>query len=699
MVGIVRGISAMVIGFALTASGESRIPNERSRSPYYYRAAAPGRPVTAADGRLAVFPLTRYDLAGAESWTELWLVDADDELHQLTFGRHHNGSPALTPDGARLAFISDRSGSSQVWVMSVDGGEARQLTDFPGGLSGPVWSPDGTTIAVTAEVYPECGGDTECNRTIRRSVDRGPLSVYVAEDLLYRHWNTWREGRYRHILLIDAASGEVLRDLTPGPWDSPILGSTGDAAYAFSPDGSALCYVSNRDEDQASSTNADLWLVALAQDPAHPAARNLTVGNPAWDGHPRFSPDGTRIAYISQEKPGYESALKRLTVLDLASGESVLLTSRESFDDWVDDMQWRRDGESIVFQAQHRGRTPLFEISGAGGDARVLHSHGAILGWSLGAQDSVVYAASGIGRPGEIHRWDGSESRRLTRFNAALEAEVDIRQPDELWIEGPDGRVIHTWIVKPHGFDPDTRYPLILNVHGGPQMQWKDRFRGDWQVYPGKGYVVAFPNPTGSAGFGQDFVDGIACDWSGEVMADLDAVADHLAALPWVDEDRMGAMGWSWGGYAMMWFQGHTTRYKALAAMMGVYDLRSMHGATEELWFVEHDLCGPPWENPEQYRAWSPSSHVEAFSTPTLVITGERDYRVPYTQSLQFFTDLQKRDVPSRLVVFPGAGHWPSWYEMAFYYLQHLDWFQRHLGGGEAEFDLKLFQRNQIFEE
>ena len=258
--------------------------------------------------------------------------------------------------------------------------------------------------------------------------------------------------------------------------------------------------------------------------------------------------------------------------------------------------------------------------------------------------------------------------------------------------------MIQVFLVKPHDFDPKKKYPLILNVHGGPQSPWRDRYRGDWQVYPGKGYLVAFPNPTGSAGFGQDFVDAIACDWGGRVYRDLMRVTDELEKLPYVDSERVGAMGWSYGGYMMMWFAGHTDRFEAIASMMGVYDLRSMWGATEELFFVEKDLCGTPWTS-DHYERWSPSAYAENFKTPTLVITGEQDYRVPYTQSLHFFTDLQVQDVPSRLVVYPNSGHWPGWYEMAFYYLVHLDWFHRYLGGDAAPWEPLDLLRNQVFNE
>ena len=253
---------------------------------------------------------------------------------------------------------------------------------------------------------------------------------------------------------------------------------------------------------------------------------------------------------------------------------------------------------------------------------------------------------------------------------------------------------MQVFLVKPHDFDPAKKYPLILNVHGGPQSQWADAYRGDWQVYPGKGYIVAFPNPTGSTGHGQDFLDAISCDWGGRVFQDLTKVADALDQLPYVDTEREGAMGWSYGGYMMMWFEGHTKRFAAIASMMGVYDLRSMWGGTEELWFPEHDLCGVPWNSPE-YERWTPSASMGEFSTPTLVITGEHDFRVPYTQSLQFFTALQRKRVPSRLVVFPKSGHWPGWKEMAFYYNAHLDWFHRWLGGEPAPWDVLGMARNQ----
>jgi dipeptidyl aminopeptidase/acylaminoacyl peptidase len=287
--------------------------------------------------------------------------------------------------------------------------------------------------------------------------------------------------------------------------------------------------------------------------------------------------------------------------------------------------------------------------------------------------------------------------RQLTTVNDALVGEVDIRPVETMWVAASDGVKVHVFIVKPHGFDPAKRYPLILNVHGGPQQMWGDAFRGDWQVYPGAGYVVAFANPRGSTGYGQEFTAQISGDYGGKVFDDLMKVTDALEQLPYVDRDRMGAMGWSFGGYMMNWFAGHTTRFKTLASMMGMYDNRSFYGATEELWYPEWDLKGTPWSSP-LYERWSPSTYATSFKTPMLVVTGERDYRVPYTQSLQLFTALQRQGVPSRLIVYANAGHWPSWYEMALYYTAHLEWFQQYLGGGAPPWTTEQFLRNAVFD-
>jgi len=669
-----------------------------------YRLKGVEEPALSPDGRTVVYKVTTSVLKEMKRSSQLWRVDADGtHARPLTQTDKVDSSPRFSADGRTLVFLSTRNGAAQVFTLPMEGGgEAQQKTDFPGGVGGPLPSPDGRWLAFTADVYPDCGADAACNKKVDESRDKSKLKAQVADRLLYRHWNDWKGGKRTHVLVLDlnGEKGEI-RDLTPGDFDSPVFALGGPAAYAFSPDGKELAFVSNRDTDEASSTNADLWTVALdATADALNSPRRLTATNPAWDGSPAYSPDGRYLAYRTQKVPGWEADRFRIALLDRASGASRILT--DSFDNTVGDLAWAPDSRRIFFTADVKGRTPLHELDVATGRVRVITDVGLIDAFEISRDGSFAVASRRrVGSPQELYRISlrGSAAepeRRLTTHNADIEAEVDIRPAEEITVPGAEGKPVQVFLVKPHGFDPAKKYPLILNVHGGPQSQWADAFRGDWQVYPD--YVVAFPNPHGSTGFGEAYTASISGDWSGKVIEDIEKVTDALAALPYVDKDRMGLMGWSWGGYAVMWMEGHSDRFKAMASMMGVYDLRSMFSSTEELWFPTWDLKGAPWENREYYQETSPSEYVMNFKTPCLVITGEKDFRVTYTQSLMFFTDLQKRGVPSRLVVFENAGHWPSWYEMALYYTAHLDWFHRYLGGPPAPWDPKDLARRGSFE-
>jgi len=667
----------------------------------YYGTAFPDMPDVSSDGKHVIFPVRKYDLKAGETWSELWMMAPDgSNLRQMTLNRYNDTSPIFSPDGKQIVFVSNRDASeSQLYVIPTAGGTPKKLTDFAVGLSSPRWSPDGRWIAVTAHVYPECGADSECNRRISKETNEEKLKVHLADALLYRHWDSWREGTYQHVLLVDAKSGSIVRDMTPGSWDSPTFSLEGDRGYDFSPDSKELCYVSNHDPDPASSTNADLWIVPVEGTDRKNPPENITATNHGWDGSPLYSPDGRYIAYRSQAIPGYESALYRLALYDRRAKSVKYLTDASNYDNWVDEMEWAADSGSLLFQGEYHARNPIYRISPVSGKIHPVLTDGNIDSWQqVPNENALIYSRRKVGAPPEIFRagLDSGEPRALTHFNAELTSEVDFREPEEMWVQGAGDYKVHVFIIKPHDFDPAVKYPTILNVHGGPQSQWMDSYRGDWQVYPGKGYVVVFANPTGSTGYGQKFTSAISKDWGGRVFRDLMLVADAVEALPYVDKDRMGAMGWSYGGYMMMWFEGNTDRFKAISSMMGVYDLVPFFGSTEELWFPEWDLGGPPWDS-ELYKKWSPSEHVKTFKTPCLVITGERDFRVPYTQSLEFFTALQRMDIPSRLIVYKNAGHWPNWYEMVFYYNAHLQWFHQWLGGGAAPYDEGQFLRNEVF--
>ena len=514
------------------------------------------------DGKTILYTLYTNDLAKAKRTGHIWLMDADGKnTRQFTFGEKGESSPSFSPDGKSIAFISSRDGSDNdnLYVISASGGEARQLTNISTGVGDPLWSPDGKWIAFSSDVYPECSADDACNKKIEQRWSKGPLHAHMADALLYRHWTQWKDGKRTHILLADVSSGAV-RDLTPGDFDSPPFQLGGALQYDFSPDSAELAFGSNHDRDQASSTNSDVWIVSLAgnQLSGNQSPRNITASNPAFDGHPKYSPDGKYIAYQMQKQPGYESDLFRLAIFDRYTGTSRVLT--ESFRNWVDAFQWASDSKSLYFDAPVEGDNPIFRVTLDSGSIQQVLLDRAIDSFELTSDNHrIVYTRRSFSDPIEIYAVDladgkSSTPQRLSHFNDEVANEVDIRPAERIWVKGADGTKIEVFVVKPHDFDPSKKYPLIVNVHGGPQFQWQDSFRGDGQVYPGAGYVVAFPNPHGSTGYGQDFTAEISGDHGGKVFEDLMKVTDELAKLPYVDPDRMGAMGWSYGGYIMDWF-------------------------------------------------------------------------------------------------------------------------------------------------
>lgn len=702
-----KPLTVLALTLALTVSS---LPAFAAKKAFalqdLYRLKAVAEPSLSPDGKTVVFAVSTTDLKGAKKTTSLWRVGTDGSgLQRLTFSEAADTRPVFSPDGKTIAFVSTRSGEPQVWFLPAGGGEAEKRTSFPGGVGSPVFSRDGKRLALVAEVHPECGADAACNRRLLEATEKGKMRAHLADRLLFRHWDSWKDGTRSHVLVLDLATGTPekaeLLDATPGDWDSPVLALGGRDEFCFSTDGSRLYFSSNRAAEPALSTNSDLYEATLA-DGGEARTRPLTT-NPAWDGSPRLSPDGKTLAFRTHRIPGFEADTFRIALLDLASGKITGVAA--DFDDTISDLRFGPDGRTLYFTADVRGRTPLHAVDLASGKIRVLTDIGVLDAFEISPDGSfAVVIRRTWGSPAELWRIDltgkvNARQVRLTSFNADLADEVDMVQAEEVTIPGAGGVPMQAWLVKPHEFDPKKNYPAIVNVHGGPQMQWADAFRGDGQVYAGAGYVTLFPNPHGSTGFGAKYTAAISDDWDGKVMGDVAAATDWLAKQPYVDRERMGAMGWSWGGYAMMWLEGHTKRFKAIASMMGVYDLRAMFSSTEELWFPLWDLKGTPWDNPRGYAKRSPSSFVREFSTPTLVITGQQDFRVPYTQSVAFFTDLQARKIPSRLIVFEKAGHWPSWYEMSLYYAAHLDWFAKYLGGAPSPIDPRLLARNVAFEE
>ena len=641
------------------------------------------------DGTQLLYNQSIYSLKNGNARSVTHLLDTKSMKDSVLNFEQPFYSPVWSPKGDALYGLSVKGSALQLYKYDLSTKNLTAITDYPLGIEAPVVSPDGKYLAFTADVYPEFGGEAPM-KTLERNKKRhdGRVQAYMSDKLFYRHWTQYTEGRATHLILYNMESG-VYKDLTPGEKSLP-LNLSGDPQFAFSPDSREICYQMNVTEHPEANTNCDLFTIDIEGT----NLRCITASNPAWDGTPQYSPDGKYIAYRTQSVPGYESDCFRLAVFDRQTQQSTILT--ENFDNWVEGYKWASDSKSVYFTAPYHGHEPIYRASLKDQRISCLIANRSVEDFAVTDRDRIFYTYSETGKPNALYVKQKKQETQVTHFNDALEAEVDIRPSEAVWIKGAGGDSVEFFIVKPHNFDPQKKYPTVINVHGGPQMQWQNSFRGDWQVYPGAGYVVAYPNPHGSTGYGQAFCRAISGDWGGKVYEDVMLVADELEKLPYVDKERMGSMGWSYGGWMMNWLQGHTRRFKCLASMMGVYDMPSMWGATEELWFPEFEMQGRPWES-SLYKTYSPSQYIENFSTPTLVITGERDYRVPYTQSLQYFTALQSKGVPSRLIVLKNDGHWPSnLSSMPLYYNAHLDWFHKYLGGEPAPWDTNKMINNEI---
>lgn len=617
-------------------------------------------PQLSPDGRMVAFSVQNVDVDQNTKPEQIWVVPSSGgAARQITMDGSLNNRPRWSPDSTRLAFISNRSGSSQIWIMNADGSQPKQITALATEADGVLFSRDGKKLVFTSEVFPACGADDNCNRQKLDETKNSKVKARSYTTLLYRHWTRWQSARRSHIMVIDAAGGPV-KDLTPGDLDVPPFSLGGPDGYAISPDSTEVCYTSNTDPVLATSTNTDLFVVPIAGG----EAKRITT-NPAADQSPQYSPDGKYIAYLTQARPGYESDRWRLAVYDRASGTSRSLT--EALDRWVASFSWSPDSTRLLFTTEDRGRQGINMIPVLGGASRALVSGNQSLDDMQLSPDGTVmiYSGQSGSHPTELYRITsaGGSPMQLTHLNDDLLANYALPGLEEFSVdnEGEDPKTrVYSFLIKPPGFNPNRKYPVLFLIHGGPQGAWGESWTYRWnaEVFASAGYVVVMPNPRGSVGYGQKFTDEINQDWGGRAYEDVMAVVDHVASLPYVDADRMAAAGGSYGGYMVDWMLGHTQRFKALVSHAGVYDLRSEAGATEELWFPIWEFHGMPWDDPDLYAKWSPSYYAKDFHTPTLVITGELDFRVPYTQSLQLFTALQMQHVPSKLLVFPDEGHW-----------------------------------------
>jgi len=637
-------------------------------------------PQLSPDGRTVVFVRTTTNVVSGQRNGDIWAVaaDASGPARALVAGEKSENTPRFAPDGKRLAFISTRDGAPQIYLAGADGGGVKRVTNLAMGAQPPlVFSPDGSKVAFVSDAYAECK-EEECNRRKHEEAEKNPVKVHRATRLLYRHWDEWREAVRHHVFVADVESGSAI-DVTPGDFDSPPTQQE-DAAIRFSPDSRELAFVSNREgnDREAWTTNNDVWIVPVTGGDT----RRLTA-NPAADVQPLFSPDGRTVYVRAQRRPGFESDRWFIDAYDRTGSSKRTLF--ESPDLSVGDMVLSRDGRSIWFTAGQEARENLFVVPSAGGTPKRVLQGGAISAVRPG-EGFVVFSKATLTAPADVYRASeaGTQIMPLTRENASWLSQVAFSEPESLTVAGAGGVPVQYWIIKPPDFDPTKKYPVVFLIHGGPQGAWEDAWSYRWNpsLWAAQGWVVVAPNPRGSTGFGQKFVDEISGDWGGKVMTDLDAVFNTVAKASFADATRMAIAGASYGGYAVNWIVGHTDRFKVAVSHDGVFNLESMSMSTEELWFTEWELGGRPWDAKAraQFAKWSPHLFAHKIKTPTLIITNELDYRVPVDQGLQMFTVLRRQGIPSEMLVFPDEGHWVlkalnsrHWHEAVF------GWIRKHV--------------------
>ncbi|HLL73902.1 MAG TPA: S9 family peptidase [Pyrinomonadaceae bacterium] len=679
-------LSALVVllAFSLTAAAQGGTQPLTVAEMLKLRRVAD--PQLSPDGRWIAFQMTVPDVAANRNRTQLYLVSIDGgEPKQLTSGAANATTPRWSPDGRRLAYVT----GGQIHAFDTASWQSKQITNISTGAGDPVWSPDGRLIAFVSDVYPDCADD-ECNKRRAQQAEENKVKARTIDRLLYRHWTAWKDGKRTHVFVVSSEGGAA-RDLTPGDFDAPPFSLGGPTDYAFSPDSKELAFARNTDKVEATSTNNDIFVVPVAGG----EAKRITGANRGSDQSPQYSPDGRFIAYRSQERAGFEADRWRLMLYDRQAG-----TSREvitGFDNFVESFRFSPDGKFVYFTSGERGRHPVFVApTDTGRAVKLIEGFNDDLNLSKDGR-TLVFSRTSATAPTEIYKVTLTSAAtagpvtQVTRANDAALAKFYLPPAEELTWAGAGGTRIAGWRFKPINFQPNKKYPLLVLIHGGPQGAWNDAWSYRWnpQIYASAGYMVFMPNPRGSTGFGQTFVDEISADWAGKVYEDIMTGVAHTIAQGNVDESRIGAAGASYGGYMVNWILGHNddprARFKALVSHAGVYNLASMYGVTEELWFVEWEFKGAPWENPELYDRLSPHMYVKNFKTPTLVTHGEMDFRVPIDQGLQLFTALQKQGVDSRLLYFPDEGHWilkPA--NSEHWYGAVLAWLGKYLQPGQT---------------
>src|ERR1700722_13825454 len=632
-------------------------------------------PAVAPDGKRIVYSLRTTDMETNKGRAALWLLDTRKRNAQpvrMTDIAANAGSAEWSADGNNLYYLSNRSGSNQVWRVAAGGDPSRhgevprddavQVTHLPLDVGSFRVAPHGDRILVSLEVFIDCP-DLACTKQRLETAAHSAARGVLYDGLFVRHWDAWSDGRRLQLfgMTLDQAGLANGPPLPLSRWidgDIPSKPFGGREDFAFSPDGREVAFsVRAQRLGEPWSTNFDIYLVPA--DGGTP--KNLTADNPAWDGQPAFSPDGSQLAYLAMDRPGFEADRFHLVLLNLKSGRKLPLT--QNWDRSISSFAWSPDGKTLFATTDHLGQHPLWAIDAVTGRTSAITGDGDVEAFAVGPQQ-VFYTQSNLGTPADLYAvgFAGGKTRSLTHLNDAILAHRAMSTYEQFNFAGWNDENVFGYVMKPADFKRDKQYPVAFVVHGGPQGSMGNLWHYRWnaQTLAGAGYAVVMIDFHGSTGYGQAFTDSISGDWGGKPLEDLKrGLAAAVKQYPWLDSDRVCALGRSFAGYMMRSLAGQwPDRFKCLVSHDGIFDNRTMYYSTEELWFPEWDNGGPEYVNPASYAKYNPIDHVDQWKTPTLVVHGQLDFRVPYDQGLAVFTALQRRGIPSEFLYFPDENHW-----------------------------------------
>jgi dipeptidyl aminopeptidase/acylaminoacyl peptidase len=680
---------------AAAAAADDSIPKRPIEHEDVWLMNRVGTPELSPDGRHVVVPVTEPAYDDSKKSTDLWLMPADGSSapRQITFSTNPESNPAWSPDSRRIAFAAKREGQdeTQIYVLDIaGGGEAERVTNVSTGASRPLWRPDGQAILFSSMTYPGAMNDAEN----RARIDEKKARKYNArayDQFPIRHWDRWLDERRPTLMLQELAGDAQARDLLAGTELRNFRGYGGDLdndgdliEAAWSPDGGTVVFTATSTRDQAARADVRQSLYAMPAGGSEP--RRLT-GDEASYAEPQFAPDGSALYARASPETKFVYNDDRLVRFDWADPSPRPVAP--GFERSVGRFQVGPDGETVYFIAEDAGHDRIFSVPATGGEVRELGKleSGSFAGVAVeGAEDAPVIVANwgSAVSPQEVMRVDaGSGARRaLSSFNAERLAEIDWQPVQEFWFESKRGRRIHNMIALPPAFDSAKKYPLFVLIHGGPHTMYKDEFfiRWNYHLLAAPGYVVLMTNYTGSTGFGEEFAQAIQGDPLKGPTAEINQAADEaIRRYPFIDAGRQAAGGASYGGHLTNWLAVSTDRYRSLVSHAGLYDLKTQWTTSDIAFSRERNLGGPPWDGKTVWRDQSPFWQSKKLKTPILVTFGERDYRVPFNNGLEFWTVLQRQQVESRLVIFPDENHWILKGENSRYFYQEVhDWLEKH---------------------